>query len=221
MKTFATLTAALLFLFAMASTPAFSQDRDDRPAQAQDDKAKDKDRGAAKKDDKAMKQGDERPGQDQRRREDSRPESGRNENARPDVDRNNNSRPAAARPQEENRQEQRPDQHADRDRQQQRPDQHADRDRQQHPVQARGKRIPDERFRSNFGHEHHFHVDRTRVVNVSQPVVVYGGYQFQLAEPWPAEWSYDDDCYIDYVDDGYYLFDDEHPGIRIAVYVNE
>lgn len=207
MKTLATFAAAMLFLFAMASTPAFSQG-DDRPAQAQDDKAKDnKDKGAAKKDEKATTPDDKRMKQDEGKR-DARPEAGRNDNARPDADRNNNSRPAAARQQDENRQEQRADQHVDRD-------------RQQHAVQARGKRIPDDRFRSNFGHQHHFHVDRTRVVNVSQPVVVYGGYQFQLVEPWPAEWSYDDDCYIDYVDDGYYLFDDEHPGMRIAVDVME
>ena len=85
----------------------------------------------------------------------------------------------------------------------------------------RGKRIPDDRFRSSFGRQHHFHVDRTRIVNVSQPIVVYGGYQFQLVDAWPADWSYDDDCYIDYVDDGYYLFDVMHPGMRIAVFVIE
>ena len=58
-------------------------------------------------------------------------------------------------------------------------------------------------------------------MNVSQPIVVYGGYQFQLVDAWPADWSYDDDCYIDYVDDGYYLFDVMHPGMRIAVFVIE
>ena len=83
----------------------------------------------------------------------------------------------------------------------------------------RGRRIPDDQFRTHFGREHHFHVQREQVVNVSQPVVVYGGYSWQLAEPWPSDWSYDDDCYIDEVDGEYFLFDALHPGIRIAVFI--
>jgi hypothetical protein len=51
-------------------------------------------------------------------------------------------------------------------------------------------------------------------VNQAQPAFVYSGYTFELADPWPTEWSYDDDCYIDYVDENYYLFDVYHPGVR-------
>ena len=205
MKIFATLTAALLFAFILASAPAFSQEGGDKP-QAQDEKAKDKDKNAPRQEDKGAAQDDRRAKPDGRA---MKQDEGKRNEPRPDARQNDNDHPAAVRPQEPNRQEQRPD--ADHDR-----------DRQQHPVQAqRGKRIPDDRFRSSFGREHHFHVDRTRIVNVSQPVVVYSGYSFQLVDAWPAEWSYDDDCYIDYVDDGYYLFDVRHPGIRIAVFVVE
>jgi len=207
MKIFATLTAALLFTFMLASAPAFSQEGGDKP-QAQDEKAKDK--SVQRQEEKGAKQDDKRAKPDDKA---MKQDEGKRNEPRPDARQNDTDHPAAAQPQETNLQEQRADQHADRDR---------DRDRQQHPMQAqRGKRIPDDRFRSNFGREHHFHVDRTRVVNVSQPVVVYGGYSFQLVDAWPAEWSYDDDCYIDYVDDGYYLFDVRHPGIRIAVFVVE
>jgi hypothetical protein len=207
MKIFATLTAALLFTFMLASAPAFSQEGGDKP-QAQDEKAKDKDKNASRQADKGAKQDDKRAKPDDRA---MKQDDGKRNEPRPDARQNETEHPAAARPQENNRQEQRPEEHADRDR-----------DRQQHPVQAqRGRRIPDDRFRSNFGREHHFHVDRTRVVNVSQPVVVYGGYSFQLVDAWPGEWSYDDDCYIDYVDDQYYLFDTRHPGIRVAVFVVE
>ena len=205
MKIFATLTAALLFTLMLASAPAFSQEGGDKP-QAQDEKAKDK--SAPRQEDKSAKQDDKRAKPDDKA---MKQDEGKRNEPRPDARQNDTDHPAAVRPQENNRQEQRPEEHAGRDH-----------DRQQHPLQAqRGKRIPDDRFRSNFGREHHFHVDRTRVVNVSQPVVVYGGYSFQLVDAWPAEWSYDDDCYIDYVDDGYYLFDVRHPGIRIAVFVVE
>jgi len=54
---------------------------------------------------------------------------------------------------------------------------------------------------------------------VSQPVVVYSGYSFQLVDAWPVDWGFDDDCYIDYVDGEYFLFNAFHPGVRIAVFV--
>jgi hypothetical protein len=62
-------------------------------------------------------------------------------------------------------------------------------------------------------------VQRNEIVNVQQPVIVYGGYSWELAEPWPSDWSYDDDCYIDEDDGEYFLFDVMHPGIRIAVFI--
>jgi hypothetical protein len=88
------------------------------------------------------------------------------------------------------------------------------------PVQAqRGKRIPDDRFRSSFGPQHTFRVQRAQVINVSQPVIVVGGYSFEFLDPWPADWAFDDPCYIDYADDEYFLFDTMHPGMRIALIV--
>jgi len=84
----------------------------------------------------------------------------------------------------------------------------------------RGVRIPEDRFRAQFGREHHFRVQRIILVE-DRPRFQYSGYWFELADPWPADWSYADDCYVDYVDDGYFLFSPLHPGIRIAVIVIE
>jgi hypothetical protein len=53
------------------------------------------------------------------------------------------------------------------------------------------------------------------------PGFFYGGYSFVLVDAWPAEWAYDDDCYVDYVDGEYFLFDLRHPGVRIALMVVE
>jgi hypothetical protein len=86
-------------------------------------------------------------------------------------------------------------------------------------LSARGSgRIPDERFRSNFGREHEF--------RIGNPVLVggysrfqYGGYWFGFVEPWPAGWYYTDDVYIDYVDGGYYMYDPYYPGARFAISV--
>jgi len=82
---------------------------------------------------------------------------------------------------------------------------------------GKGGRIPDDRFRAQFGREHHFNA-RTVIVQ-GRPQFQYGGYNFELVDAWPADWAYTDDCYIDYIDGDYYLIDLLHPGIRLAVFV--
>jgi len=78
--------------------------------------------------------------------------------------------------------------------------------------------IPDDKFRANFGRSHTFVVQRTTVVQ-GQPGFAYGGYSFGFVDPWPAGWAYTDDCYVDYIDGEYFLFDLLHPGMRIALFV--
>ncbi len=198
MKILGALATFILFLCVTVAAPAYAQDRDEsRPGQPQEDKVKakdkDKDKDKDKHEDKAAKPGEARHEQEQpgMRQEERR------------------SEPEAGRPQEE-RKEQR----------EQRPEERMERGNQQHPAHAQqGKRIPDDKFRSSFGRQHTLHVQRTVIVNNPQPVVVYGGYSFQLVDPWPAEWAFDDDCYIDYLDGEYFLFDALHPGIRVAVFV--
>jgi cell division protein FtsN len=83
--------------------------------------------------------------------------------------------------------------------------------------EQRGQRIPDDKFRSNFGRQHTFRV-RTQVVE-GQPRFQYGGYWFALATPWPGDWDYADDCYLDYIDGEYVLIDLRHPGVQLALIV--
>lgn len=85
-------------------------------------------------------------------------------------------------------------------------------------MQGKGGHIPDDKFRANFGRNHTFVVNRPVIVN-NQPTFQYGGYSFIIADPWPVGWAYTDDCYIDYVDGEYFLFDLLHPGVRIEVFV--
>jgi hypothetical protein len=79
-------------------------------------------------------------------------------------------------------------------------------------------RIPDDRFRSNFGREHYF--------RIGSPVMVggysrfqYGGFWFGFVQPWPSAWYYTDDVYVDYIDGGYYLMNPEYPSDRISISV--
>jgi primosomal protein N' len=86
-------------------------------------------------------------------------------------------------------------------------------------LSARGSgRIPEDRFRANFGEGHTF------VIN--QPVLVggfsrfqYGGFWFGFNNPWPAGWYYTDQVYVNYVDGGYYLYNPGYPGARVAISV--
>ena len=86
-------------------------------------------------------------------------------------------------------------------------------------LSARGSgRIPDDRFRSNFGRGHEFRMGNPRIVD-GYSRFQYGGYWFGFVEPWPVGWYYTDDCYIDYVDGGYYMFNPYYPGARFSISV--
>lgn len=81
--------------------------------------------------------------------------------------------------------------------------------------------FPNDRFRSSFGREHSFHVQRGGGGGGGDQRFQYGGYWFEYTDAWPDDWGYDDNFYIDYVDDDYYLYDRRHPGVRILVIVVE
>jgi hypothetical protein len=86
-------------------------------------------------------------------------------------------------------------------------------------LSARGSgRIPDDRFRSNFGEGHTF------VIN--EPVMVdgysrfqYSGFWFGFVQPWPDGWYYTDQVYVDYIDGEYFLINPYYPGARVGISV--
>jgi hypothetical protein len=86
------------------------------------------------------------------------------------------------------------------------------------PAQRGGGHIPDDKFKANFGRQHTFTVNR---INTSggQPQFQYSGYTFTIVDAWPAGWAYTDQCYIDYIDGEYFLFDLLHPGVQVALIV--
>ena len=78
-------------------------------------------------------------------------------------------------------------------------------------------RIPDDRFRSDFGRGHTFRMSPVMVGGYSR--FQYGGYWFGFVQPWPIGWYYTDDVYVDYIDGGYYLCDPYYPGARVSISV--
>ncbi len=53
------------------------------------------------------------------------------------------------------------------------------------------------------------------------PRFSYGGFSFLLVDPWPGDWPEDwysnDDLYIGYYDDGYYLYNRRYPDEALAI----
>jgi hypothetical protein len=86
-------------------------------------------------------------------------------------------------------------------------------------LSSRGSgRIPDDRFRSNFGREHVFAIGSPQIEG-GYSRFQYGGYYFGFVQPWPVAWYYTDDVYVDFIDGGYYLYNPYYPGSRVMISV--
>lgn len=85
--------------------------------------------------------------------------------------------------------------------------------------QENRRRISDSDFRAHFGRAHRFAPGRMQVFQ-GRPQFNYGGYVFEIIEVWPVGWAYDaDDYYIDYMDDEYWLYSFDHPGVRLELII--
>jgi hypothetical protein len=88
-----------------------------------------------------------------------------------------------------------------------------------------GYRVPDNRFSLYFGTSHSFRMSGFPMLFVGgYPRFQYDGYWVTFVDPWPESWSATwfetDDIYIDYTEDGYYLYDRNYPGMGIAVTIS-
>ena len=101
-----------------------------------------------------------------------------------------------------------------------------ERNAQQHTQQAKperqeqraggngGDRIPDDRFRANFGQEHKFRVSQG---DYRDHRFQYGGYSFGFVDPWPSNWLYTQDVFVVEINGVYYLCNPMYPGVNIAL----
>lgn len=77
-----------------------------------------------------------------------------------------------------------------------------------------GGRIPDDRFKANFGREHSFRVSQA---DYSSHRFRYGGYSFGFIDPWPSNWLYTQDVFVVEINGVYYLCNPMYPGVNIAL----
>ncbi len=131
-------------------------------------------------------------------------------------------KPENAKPEEMKRQDAKPeDMKRDENmkREDAKPQEHPDNARENgRPAGKRVDRIPDDKFRQNFGREHVTVINRPVIVE-GRPSFQFGGYWFGISTAWPVGWSYSDQVYVDYIDGEYFLFDVLHPGVRVALIV--
>jgi hypothetical protein len=88
-----------------------------------------------------------------------------------------------------------------------------------------GYRIPQDRYRGYFGPQHWFRISGLPFGEYGGfPRFQYEGYWVTLQDPWPENWSnnwYDnDDVFIDYRNDGYYMYNRRHPDVAIAISIS-
>jgi len=88
-----------------------------------------------------------------------------------------------------------------------------------------GYRVPHDRYIVYFGREHRFRVHTFPVVVVSgRPRFHYHDCWITLVDPWPEYWSTNwyenDDVYVEYANDGYYMYNARHPGVGIAINIS-
>jgi primosomal protein N' len=79
-------------------------------------------------------------------------------------------------------------------------------------------RIPDDRFRASFGHEHVFVINEP-LIEGGFSRFQYSGFWFGFVDPWPVGWYYTDNVYVDFIDGGYYLYNPYYPDARVSISV--
>jgi len=204
MKLVGVISTAVLSL-TLGAAPAYAQDQ--QHDQQQEEKSK------PAKDEKKAKPAK----QDEKNAQQQDKNSKQGEKSAQQQDRNN-------KPEEKNAQQQdRNNKPGEKNAQQQdRNNKPEEKNAQQQPTQSAqraggGQRIPDDRYRANFGREHSFRVshndyDRDRRFQ-------YGGYWFSFVDVWPSNWLYTQDVFVVEIDGMYYLCNPMYPGVNIALRV--
>ncbi len=89
--------------------------------------------------------------------------------------------------------------------------------KQEEHARGNGGRIPDDRYKANFGRDHRFRVSEADYRRDRR--FQYGGYWFGFVQPWPSNWLYTQDVYVVEIDGVYYLCNASYPGVNIALSV--
>ncbi len=157
-----------------------------------------------------------RPAQDEKKAQPAKPAKQEEKNAQQQEKSAKPEEKNAQQQEKNNQQEEKNAQQHDRNNKQEKKNA-----QQQHAQPAQraggGNRIPDDRYRANFGQEHRFRVNEGDYRNHG---FQYGGYWFGFVGAWPSNWLYTQDVYVVEIDGMYYLCNPMYPGVNLEISVN-
>ena len=197
-------TAALALLLGVAATSYAQDDRDQKPEQKQEQKDKPAEKKtpeekSARQEQKAAPQQDKNAKQEEKNTQQQNKNNEQEQKNGQQQDRNTKQEEKSAQQQDKNsQQEQKNAQQAQRN---------------------SGRRIPDDRFRANFGREHSFHVSRDDYSRDRR--FQYGGYWFGFVDAWPSDWLYTQDVFVVEINGVYYLCNAMYPGVNITLNIED
>ncbi len=145
-----------------------------------------------------------KPAQDEKKAQPAKPAKQEEKSAQP---REKNTKPAEKNAQQQDKNAKPEEKNAQQHTPQAKPGQQA-----QH---AGGGRIPDDRFKANFGREHRFRVSQADYSRNRR--FQYGGYWFGFVDPWPSNWLYTQDVFVVEINGVYYLCNPMYPGVNITL----
>jgi len=197
MKVFGIMSTAVLSLTLGVAAPALAQqEQHDQQEEQRDKPAQDKEK-------KAQPERTVKPEE-----KGARPHETNTKPAERKAQAETNSKPEENRTQEQRTQQVRPEQQ----------EQHAQPVRPEQQAQRAGDndrgRIPEERFRTNFGQGHRFRVSQN---DYRSHRFEYGGYAFGFVGAWPSNWLYTEDVYVVEINGAYYLCNSMYPGVNIEL----
>jgi hypothetical protein len=195
-------TAALSLLLGVAA-PGYAQDQHDQQQEQKDKPAEKKapEQKSAKQEQKAAPQQDKNAKQEEKNTQQQNKNNEQERSNGQQQDRNTKQEEKSAQQQDKNnQQEQKNAQQAQR-------------------ASGNHGRIPDDRFRANFGREHSFRVrqdDYTRDRRFQ-----YGGYWFGFVDAWPSDWLYSQDVFVVEINGVYYLCNAMYPGVNVTLSIED
>jgi hypothetical protein len=197
MKLVGVLSTAVLSLTLGMAIPAFAQqDQHDQQDEQKDKAAQDEKKAQPDK----PKQEDKNAQQQDKTKQEEEKKAEQDKNAKPEekkAEQDKNSKP-----EEKNAQQQ------DRNNKGEKNAQHAQGNG--------GGRIPEDRYKANFGQEHKFRVNQGEYGNRR---FQYGGYWFGFVDVWPSNWLYTQDVYVIEINGVYYLCNAMYPGVNVTLNV--
>jgi len=204
MKLVGIISTAVLSLTLGVAAPAYAQQeqhdqQEENKAKPARDEKKAQPEKPAKQEEKNAQQQEKNNKQEER-------------NAQQQEKNNKQEEKSAQQQEKNNKQEERSAQQQQQHAQQAKPEQQAQRERGNG-----GARIPEDRYRANFGREHRFRVSESDYRRDRR--FQYGGYWFGFVDPWPANWLYTEDVYVVEIDGVYYLCNANYPGVNITLNV--